>query len=116
MSLLTYQDILSGLGSEYNTFPLSSSQERLWFLHRLHPGDPPYPMCGAVRLKGRLDTARLAGAVRSLCERHEALRTVFHEIEDRPVQAVSAEALASLEVLPLGGADVGGTVAAHARR
>ncbi|GAA1979887.1 non-ribosomal peptide synthase/polyketide synthase [Kitasatospora viridis] len=57
--------------------PLSSAQQRLWFLDQLRPGDPRYNSAVAVRFATAPDPARLAGALARLVERHEALRTVF---------------------------------------
>jgi hypothetical protein len=68
--------------------PLSLAQGRLWFLERLHPGSPVYNLPVAIRLEGRLDTAALERALGELVRRHEALRTVFAEVDGRPVQVV----------------------------
>jgi amino acid adenylation domain-containing protein len=59
-------------------FPLSFAQRRLWFLQTLDPESAAYNMPGAFRLTGRLDAAALAGALREIARRHEALRTTFH--------------------------------------
>ncbi|MER7843975.1 non-ribosomal peptide synthase/polyketide synthase [Kitasatospora sp. NPDC096077] len=68
--------------------PPSSVQQRLWFLDRLRPGDPRYNSALAVRLTGALDGAALAGALAAVVARHEALRTVFEEVDGRPVPTV----------------------------
>ncbi|HYO29979.1 MAG TPA: amino acid adenylation domain-containing protein, partial [Thermomicrobiales bacterium] len=68
--------------------PLSLAQGRLWFLEHLHPGSPVYNLPVAIRLEGRLDTAALERALGELVRRHEALRTVFAEVDGRPVQVV----------------------------
>ncbi|GAA1083442.1 amino acid adenylation domain-containing protein [Kitasatospora arboriphila] len=67
--------------------PLSPGQRRLWFLHRLEPGNPAYHICHQVDWPGELDTDALAAALGDLAERHEALRTRYTaEGEDlRPV-------------------------------
>jgi amino acid adenylation domain-containing protein/FkbM family methyltransferase len=70
--------------------PLSFSQERLWFLEQLEPGNASYHLPVAVRFKGRLEAAALAGALAAIVARHEALRTRFVTVEGRPAQAISA--------------------------
>ncbi|MFJ9562331.1 amino acid adenylation domain-containing protein [Streptomyces fuscichromogenes] len=55
--------------------PATSEQERLWLLHRRDPGDRSYDVPLAFRVQGTVDPRRLRRALRSLVERHPALRT-----------------------------------------
>ncbi|WP_225446983.1 non-ribosomal peptide synthetase [Streptacidiphilus sp. PB12-B1b] len=68
--------------------PLSSVQQRLWFLDRLRPGDPRYNSAVAVRFTGPLEHGALAGALALVVARHEGLRTIFDETDGRPAQTV----------------------------
>ncbi len=68
--------------------PASFAQERLWFIDRLDPGQPTYHMPMALRLRGALDVGALREALQLLVDRHEALRTVFHDRDGRCVQVV----------------------------
>ncbi|MBM7114473.1 amino acid adenylation domain-containing protein [Archangium primigenium] len=68
--------------------PLSSAQQRLYFLDRLEPGSPFYTIASGVRFTGPLDVAALSGALASLVERHESLRTVFTLEQDGPGQRI----------------------------
>ncbi|HEX8274758.1 MAG TPA: amino acid adenylation domain-containing protein [Longimicrobiaceae bacterium] len=68
--------------------PLSSSQERLWFLDRLDPGSAHYNIATALRLAGPLRAATLRRSLEEVVRRHEALRTVFAEADGHPVQVV----------------------------
>lgn len=69
--------------------PLSFSQQRLWFLEQLAPGQPTYNAVLAMRVRGPLDLARLERGLRVVIGRHEALRTVFRTGPDgTPVQVV----------------------------
>ncbi|HST62152.1 MAG TPA: amino acid adenylation domain-containing protein, partial [Longimicrobium sp.] len=69
--------------------PLSFAQERLWFIDRLEPGSSTYNIPVAWRLEGALDRAALERALGEIVRRHEALRTVFREVDGSPVQVVA---------------------------
>ena len=69
--------------------PLSSGQERLWFLNRLVPDSPLYNLSVRLLIKGALDREALAQAFSALNARHEALRTTFPELEGRPHSVVA---------------------------
>ncbi|MCG5216565.1 condensation domain-containing protein [Streptosporangium sp. KLBMP 9127] len=68
--------------------PLSSAQERLWFLDRLDPGGPAYNIAFSVRLGGSLDRPALAEALLGVIRRHEVLRTAFADVDGEPRQVV----------------------------
>jgi amino acid adenylation domain-containing protein/non-ribosomal peptide synthase protein (TIGR01720 family) len=74
--------------------PLSYGQQRLWFLDRLavEANNPiarcAYVLSAALRLRGDLDRAALARALRSLAERHAILRTVYRAQGEEIVQIV----------------------------
>lgn len=55
--------------------PATGEQERLWLLHVRDPQDRSYDVPLVFRIKGRADPEALHRAVRSLVERHPALRT-----------------------------------------
>ncbi|HLL46214.1 MAG TPA: condensation domain-containing protein, partial [Longimicrobiaceae bacterium] len=69
--------------------PLSFAQERLWFLDRLEPGSAVYNIPVAWRLEGALDQAALERSLSEIVRRHEALRTVFAEVDGSPVQVIA---------------------------
>ncbi len=75
--------------SDAAAVPLSFAQERLWFLDRFEPGLATYNMPGAFDLRGDLDRAAFAAALGAVVRRHEALRTIFREIDGQPVQEVA---------------------------
>jgi amino acid adenylation domain-containing protein len=77
--------------SRNGDLPLSSPQERLWFLDRLMPGNPFYNLAGGVLLNGPLQPAALRAAFAALLRRHEVLRTGFPEIAGRPLQGIEPE-------------------------
>ncbi|WP_329171607.1 SDR family NAD(P)-dependent oxidoreductase [Streptomyces sp. NBC_01477] len=58
-------------------FPASYDQERMWFFHRLYPGNPTYNVPLVLRLRGVLDAARLSRALDRVVARQEILRTTY---------------------------------------
>ncbi|CAM2068743.1 Amino acid adenylation domain-containing protein [Sulfidibacter corallicola] len=77
--------------------PLSFSQERLFFLHRLHDMGTAYLIPAMLEVQGALDERALAQAFQALVDRHEALRTRFdaedgvaYQIVDAPPSATDA--------------------------
>ncbi|MFE2107469.1 amino acid adenylation domain-containing protein [Kitasatospora sp. NPDC059463] len=57
--------------------PLSSGQERLWFMDQFAPGSTAWALAPARRLRGPLDRTALDAALADLIARHEALRMSF---------------------------------------
>ncbi|WP_159090717.1 non-ribosomal peptide synthetase, partial [Aquimarina aquimarini] len=67
--------------------PLSFSQERLWFLHKLS-GSQNYHIPMVFRVRQELHKEALAIALKKIIERHESLRTVFAEQNGEAMQAI----------------------------
>src|SRR5947209_8771043 len=84
-------------------FPCSSAQRRLWFLEQMEPGSPVYNIAGTLRLEGPLDAGALQGALDAVVMRHEALRTIFAEVDGNPMQLVVDGVLAAMCVADLSG-------------
>ena len=57
--------------------PLSYAQQRQWVLAQLEPDNPFYNIAAAIRIEGDFSLSILQETLTSLCQRHEALRTVF---------------------------------------
>jgi amino acid adenylation domain-containing protein len=83
--------------------PLSFAQERLWFIDRLEPGSAVYNIPVAWRLGGALDQAALERSLSEIVRRHEALRTVFAEVDGSPVQVIAPFGAFALPVEDLSG-------------
>jgi amino acid adenylation domain-containing protein len=96
--------------------PLSFAQERLWFVDRLQPGSAVYNIPAALRLAGALDERALERALGEIVRRHEALRTVFTEVDGSPVQEVAPFGGFALPVEDLSGLDGAEREAALRRR
>ncbi len=69
----------------------SFSQQRLWLLDQLHPGDSYYNIPIAVRITGALDSSALSKSINTVVARHAALRTRFHSFEGQVFQSVISE-------------------------
>ena len=74
---------------ESNVFPLSFTQQTLWFLHQLDPTSVTYNLPSAVRLIGPLDVGVLVASLNEVVRRHESLRTTFIAIDGVPKQLIS---------------------------
>ncbi|MGH8549113.1 MAG: amino acid adenylation domain-containing protein [Methylococcales bacterium] len=57
--------------------PLSSAQQRIWFMNQIESDSSFYHFSTAVRIRGPLDIAGLEWSIAGIVERHEALRSIF---------------------------------------
>ncbi|OLE24755.1 MAG: hypothetical protein AUG44_18165 [Actinobacteria bacterium 13_1_20CM_3_71_11] len=71
-----------------SVFPTSFAQERLWIAEQLTPRTAAYHVPVAIRLTGPVDRTALARAVDLVVARHEALRTVFTQVDGHTAQIV----------------------------
>ena len=82
-------------------FPLSFGQQRLWFLHQLEPDLPLYNIPIARRLNGKLDIEALEQSFNGVIRHHEALRTTFQMVDERPAQVVHPTLIVKLPLIDL---------------
>jgi amino acid adenylation domain-containing protein len=71
-------------------FPASFPQQRMWFLDQLTPENTAYNVPCAARIRGQLDLGLARRSVHEIARRHEALRTIFREVDGQPVQVVTS--------------------------
>ncbi|HEX7239395.1 MAG TPA: amino acid adenylation domain-containing protein, partial [Longimicrobiaceae bacterium] len=83
--------------------PLSYSQQRLWVVDRIEPGNPAYNMPYILRLSGVPDVRALRLSLAALVRRHEGLRTTFVEHAGEPAQVVHAPGPVALPIVDMRG-------------
>ncbi|MFK3647590.1 amino acid adenylation domain-containing protein [Lysobacter enzymogenes] len=93
-----------------DALPMSSAQQRLWFLSQLEGAGASYHVPLAVRLRGALNRAALARALDALFARQQALRSAFPARDGEPV----ARLLPAAHGLPLRERDLRGGADPHA--
>src|SRR5437667_3712213 len=71
--------------------PLPFGQRSLWLLWQIAPDAAAYNMSYVGRIRGPIDSGRLAASLDVLVDRHEVLRTVYAEYQGEP-RAIVARA------------------------
>jgi amino acid adenylation domain-containing protein len=99
------------LSAGERTAPMSTSQERLWFVEAAEPGTAAYATPILLRWRGAVDLAALSAALTAVVARHEPLRTTYRLEAGSPVQVIHEPAGVDVEVRA-GGADEAGRFAA----
>jgi amino acid adenylation domain-containing protein len=81
--------------------PLSFSQQRLWFLDQLDPGNTAYNSTFALRLVGPLNIYALNASIDRIIQRHESLRTCIRRVDGVPLQIISAPTQVAIPLIDL---------------
>ncbi|HDR5278500.1 TPA: amino acid adenylation domain-containing protein, partial [Bacillus thuringiensis] len=81
--------------------PLSFAQQRLWIMDKIVTNSALYNVPIAWRLKGKWNIDMLKKGYNAIIHRHEILRTVFHEVDGKPVQIVQQDITVPLSVIDL---------------
>ncbi len=84
-------------------FPLTSAQQRIWFLEQLTPGTSLYHIPLALRWRGPLLPELLGRSLDELRRRHAVLRVSFGQEDGQPVQTVLPPAPLPLPLIDLAG-------------
>ncbi|GHO97352.1 hypothetical protein KSF_074000 [Reticulibacter mediterranei] len=82
-------------------FPVSLTQEGLWFLQQVEPESVNYNIYVVLRIRASLDIAMLERSLNALVQRHDALRTTFGTHEGQAVQIIAPTLSLTLPVLDL---------------
>lgn len=86
---------------EQDLAPLSSTQQRLWFLDQLQPQSPVYNIPAVLRLEGSLSVSVLEQSINHIITRHETLRTTFTANEEQSMQVIAPILVLSVPVIDL---------------
>jgi amino acid adenylation domain-containing protein len=76
---------------------LTDGQRALWFLHELEPSSSKYIIARAALIRGPLDLEVLERAMRTIGDRHPALRTIFDASAGAPRRIVHARSDIAVE-------------------
>lgn len=88
-------------GSQFNAFPLSSGQQRLWFLQQFEPDNTAYNLYNPIQLSGPLQIPALKQSLHQIIDRHEILRTNFIAVAGHPIQVVKPDNTIDLPIIDL---------------
>jgi amino acid adenylation domain-containing protein/thioester reductase-like protein len=88
--------------NELQSFPLSFTQEAIWFFEQLQPGSSLYNMPAAFRVTGRIDIGVTEQVVNEIVKRHEVIRAAFSDANGEPRQRIAP----TLSSLPIRGVDL----------
>ncbi len=81
--------------------PLSSPQERVWFVQQVSPSNVAYNAYVTIRFWGPLEVGALRSALRGVVARHQILRTSFPSEDGRPFQRLHPPWIPRLPVVDL---------------
>ena len=90
-----------GRRKDTNSVPLSFTQQQMWYLDQLEPGNPSYNIPIVARLNGPLNVMALEKSFNEIVRRHESLRTTFAAVEGVPVQRIASALTVTLPVVDL---------------
>jgi Condensation domain len=83
---------LAGLADDRPSYPLTWTQEQMWFYEQLFSGSAAYHVGWGFRLRGQLRLPALHHAIAQIVERHAVLRTAVVVLSGRPVGVICAPA------------------------
>ncbi|MBW4666566.1 MAG: amino acid adenylation domain-containing protein [Cyanomargarita calcarea GSE-NOS-MK-12-04C] len=72
-----------------SVYPLSFTQQGLWFLHQLNPNIPVYNIPIIIKFQGCFYLSALEESLNEIIKRHEVLRTSFAVIDEQPIQVIN---------------------------
>ena len=77
--------VLADITKNTGATSLSYAQKRLWFIDKLEGGSAQYNIPTSIKVSGKLDINAFKQAVYTIVERHQILRTSYHEDDKQQV-------------------------------
>ena len=77
-----------GAAQIVDAFPVTTTQQRCWFLDSIEPGNTALNIAVRWEIRGKVAGASLQKAFQHVTDRHEILRTRFIERDGEPMQQV----------------------------
>ncbi|MBO1053246.1 MAG: amino acid adenylation domain-containing protein [Dolichospermum sp. DET73] len=87
--------------SRNSELPLSLTQQRFWFLDQMEGANPAYNIVRVLNLQGSLNFTGLEGAIATIINRHETLRTSFGIADGKPIQVIADKLAFTLPIIDL---------------
>ncbi|KZL47818.1 non-ribosomal peptide synthetase [Nodularia spumigena CENA596] len=81
--------------------PVSFSQERIYFVHKLAPENSAYQFQATMDIRGNLDFEALKRSLDEIVRRHEIFRTTYQEVNGRLYQVIHPNPGAAFRVVDL---------------
>ncbi|OBX27252.1 hypothetical protein A9996_00575 [Gelidibacter algens] len=81
--------------------PLTSGQQRLWFLQRLLPENPVYNYSESFMLTGQLNNEAFAHSLKQVVEDNSILRSTYPYQDDKPVLVIHCGVEVKLNIIDL---------------
>lgn len=72
-------------------YPVSSAQKRMYLLDQYDKSSTAYNICAVFELEGAVDQVKIEKTFIKLIQRHESLRTSFHNIDGKIVQKINSK-------------------------
>ncbi|WP_143305902.1 condensation domain-containing protein [Chitinophaga vietnamensis] len=94
---VTYKAIRPAAKQDW--YPISEAQMRLWLIEQANENMTAYNLPSVLLLESAPDFDKLEAAFHTLCQRHESLRTSFHERNAEPVQIVHDEVAFTIDYM-----------------
>ncbi len=100
---------------ESTYYPLSSAQNRMYFLYEFDKKSIAYNIPCFLRFEGALDIDKLVWVYKEFSVRHESLRTVFELVDGLPMQRVLEAGSSVVERRVIKASEIDAEVAAFVR-
>ena len=79
--------------------PLSYEQQHIWYAAQIPSRSSQYNVSRALRITGEVSIRTLTRALNEIVERHEILRTTFHQIDGQILQNVANKLDVKLQII-----------------